>query len=64
MYKDKKDLVYYVTLFKIEGHETWRASLSLHHDGFDREWNDGAHPKVTDKDVFRIDRLTGQIIPE
>ena len=64
MYKNKADLAYYLTLFKIEGHETWRASLSPYRDGFDREWSNGTHPKVTHKKVYVIDRITGGVILE
>lgn len=74
MSKEKKkykfdDPAYYLTLFKLEGHETWRASLKMQKDGFDKEWestqsfNGGKKPKITEKNVIRIDRITGQIRP-
>lgn len=63
MTNDKeKDLAYYLTLYKIEGHQTWRASLSQKKDGFElqiKNQNAGKFPKVTEKMVMRIDRLTG-----
>lgn len=59
----EKELAYYVTMFKIEGHTTWRAHLCGHKDGFTRQVeNDKA--KVTEKNVLRIDRITGQIQPQ
>lgn len=56
-----KDLGYYVTLFKIEGHSTFRAHLHSDAGGFDREWSQGGtRPKITEKRVYRIDRITGE----
>lgn len=61
----EKELAYYLTLFKIEGHETWHSELSKHRDGFDENRRKQgliqALPKVTDKKVFRVDRITGEI---
>ncbi len=63
------DPAYYLTLFTLEGHQTWRASLKMSKDGFAKEWdstqsfNGGKKPKITEKHTIRIDRLTGQIIP-
>lgn len=61
-----KDLSYYVTLFTLEGHSTWRADLDSKPDGFQRKWDSqqqGTKPKILKKNVLKIDRLTGQIIP-
>ncbi len=55
------DFAYYLTLFKMEGHTSWRAQISGHAGGFDREWNTGKHPNVTAKKILRIDRKTAQI---
>jgi len=55
------ELAYYLTLMKIEGHTTWRAHLSGHATGFQEEWSTGKHPAITEKQVFRIDRITGAI---
>ena len=60
----KKELAYYLTLYKIEGHETWRANLQANKDGFDKQWNSqtqGKVPKITDKNVIRVDRITGTL---
>jgi len=55
----KKDLAYYLTLFKIEGHTTWRAHLGQFPDSFDRQKQNDNWPAVTEKQVLRIDRITG-----
>lgn len=56
--KTPKDLAYYLTLFKIEGHTTWRAHLCGYKNGFKQQVeNDKA--KVTESMVIRIDRITG-----
>jgi hypothetical protein len=59
MKKDKK-LAYYLTLFKIEEHTTWRTHLSQHKAGFEPEFSAPGHPKVTESKVIRIDRVTGE----
>lgn len=57
---------YYITLFKIEGHVTWRISTGQYADSFDSEWKSstgGKRPKVTErKPVIKIDKLTGEIV--
>lgn len=61
MADEKKELAYYLTLFKLEGHTTWRAHLGGHKDAFDTEqkaWGKKG-PKITEKVVMRIDRITG-----
>lgn len=62
----EKDLAYYVTIFKLDGHQTWRCHLGKRLADFSevemKNW--GANPpKVTEKHVLRIDRITGQIKP-
>lgn len=54
----KKDLSYYLTLFKIEGHTTWRAHLAADPQGFAKQCQPGM-PKITEKKTVRIDRITG-----
>ncbi len=54
---------YYLTLFTLEGHKTWRAELGGSEESFEekRKTNWGAHPtKILEKHVLRIDRITGQ----
>lgn len=61
-----KDPAYYLTMFTLEGHETWRCHLSGWKDGFEKEWNGivgQTKPVITQKNVIRIDRLTGTIKP-
>lgn len=60
--EQKKDLAYYLTLFKIEGHQTWRADLKTSPDDFEKLLPK-VFPKITEKNVIRIDRLTGTISP-
>ena len=55
-------LKYFFTLFKIEGHASWRGQLHTDAEGFDREWNEvPKRPKITDRKVIIIDRYTGDI---
>lgn len=61
MKKDSVDLNYYLTLYQLEGHTTWRASLSSHKKGFQKEALN-INPKITDVLVYRIDRTTGSVI--
>lgn len=61
------DLSYYLTLFKLEGHQTWRAHLGGHKEAFaveQKNWTSKNAPKVTECHTLRIDRLTGTFIPE
>lgn len=57
-----KDLGYYLTLFKLEGHTTWRAHLSGGKDDFEKQ-KQATWPKVTEKNVIRIDRIAGTLQP-
>lgn len=56
---------YYLTLFKLEGHSSWRAHLSGMQTAFDDEalkWTNA--PKITEKQVIKIDRLTGTFVQD
>ena len=53
----KKDLAYYLTLFKIKGHSTWRAHLAQNKDGFVEQVQKST--TVTEYQTIRIDRVTG-----
>ncbi len=57
-----KDLYYYLTTFKLEGHETWRAHLAKDPDQFERESSSNNWPKTTEKHVMKFDRLKGTFI--
>jgi len=61
--KDPKDLAYYLTMFTLEGHQTWRCHLGQDAGSFDRQSANDNWPKITAKNVIRIDRITGQIQP-
>lgn len=58
MKNTKKELAYYIVLFKIEGHETWRLTQDA---SFKNEHAQGT--KITEVKKFRVDRLTGEIVP-
>lgn len=58
----KQDHSYYLTLFKIEGHSTYRASLKANKKGFEQE-SANWPGKPTDVRQYRIDRVTGEISP-
>ena len=63
----QKELAYYLTMFKVEGHSTWRAHLAQSKEGFadDQKKNWGKHaPTVTETMVMRVDRITGQFQPQ
>lgn len=53
-----KDMAYYLTQFKIEGHSTWRVHVCGHATGFAESVE--PNTKVTEKIVTRIDRVTGE----
>ncbi len=64
--KSEKELAYYLTMFKIEGHDTWRVSVGGDTSAFKRSLIEvhpggGKAPKVTAKKLFRIDRITGAL---
>lgn len=61
MEKTKQDLAYYVTLFKTEGHSTWRAHLGATIGAFEKQKSNDGWPTVTDTKIFRVDRLSGTI---
>lgn len=55
-------LKYYLTLFRIEGHQTYRSHLGGTENSHQQSVvGAGNHPKVTEKKVFVIDRITGEV---
>lgn len=58
-----KDPYYYIELFKIEGHTTWRCATPMKSPtGFDDEVKKNmGGVKFTDRKTFKIDRMTGEI---
>lgn len=63
MPKDTKPF-YFLTIFKIKDHKTWRlGGCHPENDGFDKYLStQPKHPVVTERKVFKIDRVTGEII--
>ena len=64
MKKQPNELAYYVTIYKTKGHTTWRTSLNNHPNKFEKNLKNN-EPKtvVTEKNIIRIDRITGLITP-
>ena len=58
-HKQPTELVYYLTIYTLEGHTTYRAHLSRWKGAFDKESKMPNFPKITSKTVMIIDRLTG-----
>lgn len=57
-----KDFYYYLTMFKIEGHTTWRCVMSMDKKSFSKAVAaDPNHPKITDIKILLIDRITGEL---
>lgn len=66
MKKNEQDLAYYMTMFKIEGHETWRINVGGTPESFRKSIltafpGGGKIPKITAKKIYRVDRMTGEI---
>lgn len=62
--KNKESQFYYITLFKIEGHEKWRCHTGKFLTDFEREIKSctGKVPKVTAKKVYKLSRADGNLI--
>ena len=58
-----EDCAYYLTMFKLKGHSTWRLHMGGRKDDFDLKekanWPKGNAPEITERNVLRFDRLTG-----
>lgn len=53
---------YYLTLFKVKDHTTWRAAMHSGAEAFDNEVRKNMTKLViTETIVYKIDRLTGDI---
>ncbi len=61
--KSKEKLEYFINLFKVEGHGTWRISVHAKAGDFERLLGiDGTKkPVITDKKILIVDRVTGDI---
>lgn len=60
--KPQKELYYYLTLFKVEGHRTWRSHLTGYAEGFNDHVTKLLKVKVTDVRRYKVDRINGEII--
>lgn len=58
----KDQTKYYLTIFRLEGHERWRAFLGRSATSFDDVRAHDNWPEVTEKKVIRIDRMTGELM--
>ena len=55
-------MAYYLTAFRIEGHETWRAHIAGHVEGFQTQVVEIPNaPKVTSRKRWRLDKITGEL---
>lgn len=62
--KTLKNPFYFLTLFKIEGHSTWRQHVGKSESSFMKQMenSEGKPPVITEAKVIKIDRLTGEIV--
>lgn len=49
----KKELKYFIRMFKLEGHQTWRITMEPNLDNI--------KGKIIEKKVVEINRITGEI---
>ena len=61
--RDNPNTEYFITLFKIEGHDLWRAQLHSHEGDFEKFFGADVTNKavITEKKLITIDRLTGKV---
>lgn len=59
----EKELYYFIHLFKIKGHKTWRADFKGTQSGFEEQFKhpENKRPNITEMKIFKIDRITGEI---
>lgn len=57
----KETTHYYVTLFKLKDHKTWHAHMARTANGFVNQTTGMNHQIITDKKVYKIDRMTGEL---
>lgn len=60
---DKNDSKYFVIIYKLEGHETWRVHSGRSIEGFEKQAINNKWPKITERNTIEVDRITGQIKP-
>lgn len=59
--KAKGNPTWILTLFKLKGHETWRALISPTEEEFVRQTTTQNFPEVTETKKFVIDKIKGTI---
>lgn len=60
MSESPKELKYFICLFKLEGHRTWRMLIHGTMEGLELQLKPPHNKaKITAKKFFEIDRLTG-----
>lgn len=67
MKKQRPEAKYFLTLFKVEGHSTWRMHAAAHRVAFEKEkalTKNGKFPTVTEERRYAIDRITGELFRE
>lgn len=57
----KKEMFYYLTMFTIEGHKTFRANMAQYQDAFTK-YAKVNKMKVTGRRDYKIDKITGEVI--
>lgn len=57
----KKEITTLLSLFKIEGHNTYRVLLNKHEADFTRQIASPNFPKITERKVFIVDKINGTI---
>lgn len=55
----KRELAYYLSIFKVKGHETWRSNFCQSAEGL--KDSKAMAATLTDEKIFRIDKITGEI---
>lgn len=53
---------YFLNLFKIEGHKTYRCHIATGKDVFEQQILNSGSTRVTEVKQFAVNRLTGDII--
>ena len=58
----KETPFYYVTLFKLQGQNVWRASLGAEQEHFEKQWKSSPTTlQIVETKVIRIDRKTAEL---
>lgn len=60
-FKSKVKPPYVLTVFRVEGHETWRTFLAPDAASFTVQVEKVSKAKVTEKAQYSVDRITGEV---